>query len=222
MTASASPGGQTAPPSPRPPLDDPEWLSGSERTEAACRRYLEGLRWPDGITCPDCKSRSIIPIRSRPRFYCRDCRHFFSLTSGTVFHNSHLPIWKWFLTIELLLASERGLPANELRNVLGVSYKTAWFAEHRIRAALCEATGNRRAWQPNGDGPNLRTYDRALVGPYHQIGVKYLPAYETEAIWRARQSGNGDGFRATLLSLLRAQPVPLDDLTSCRTCAAVA
>jgi hypothetical protein len=53
------------------------------------------------------------------------------------------------------------------------------------------------------------------------MGVKYLPAYETEASWRSRQSGNIDGFRDTLLALLRAEPVPLDDLTSDRTYAAV-
>jgi transposase-like protein len=199
----------------------PDPVGSPEQTEESCRRYLEELRWPEAICCPRCDGRSISAIRARRRFYCRGCGHFFSLTSGTVFHNSHLPIWKWFLAIGLLLDSDRGFPANELRKVLGVSYKTAWFAEHRIRAALCEATGAQRAWQPNGDGPNPRTYDRALVGPYHQIGVKYLPAYETEATWRARQTGNIDGFRDTVLALLRAQPVPLDDLTSCRASAAV-
>jgi transposase-like protein len=158
-----------------------------ERSEENCRRYLEELRWPDGICCPRCDGRSMSAIHGRRRFYCRGCRHFFSLTSGTAFHNSHLPIWKWFLAIKLLLDSDRGFPANELRKVLGGSYKTAWFAEHRIRAALCEATGAQRAWQPNGHGRNARTYDRALVGPYHQIGVKYLSAYETEASWRARR-----------------------------------
>jgi transposase-like protein len=196
-------------------------VGSPEQTDEKCRRYLEALRWPEGICCPHCYGRSISAISARRRFYCGGCRHFFSLTSGTVFHNSHLPIWKWFLAIELLLYSDRGFPANELRKVLGGSYKTAWFAEHRIRAALCEATGAQRAWQPNGDGPNARTYDRALVGPYHQMGVKYLPAYETEASWRSRQSGNIDGFRDTLLALLRAEPVPLDDLTSDRTYAAV-
>src|SRR5262245_10268740 len=117
MTASASPGEPTATMLPRSLFEDPEWLGSLERTEEECRRYLEELRWPDGISCPHCVSRSIVAIRSRPRFYCRECRHFFSLTSGTAFHNSHLPIWKWFLTIELLLASDGGLPANELTKV---------------------------------------------------------------------------------------------------------
>ena len=152
-----------------------------ESTEEECRRFLEGLRWPDGICCPRCESRAISEIPSRRRFYCRDCRHFFSLTSGTAFHNSHLPIWKWFLAIELLLDAEGGLPANELHKVLGGSYKTAWFAEHRIRAALHEASGARAG----------RTQERALAGRYRQPGLKYLAAYEAEARWRARHGGSG-------------------------------
>jgi len=193
---------------------DVDGVGSPEQTEEDCRRYLEDLRWPDGIRCPRCDCRSISAIRARPRFYCRDCRLFFSLTSGTAFHNSHLPIRKWFLAIKLLLDSDRGFPANELHSVLGGSYKTAWFAEHRIRAALCEATGARRAWEPNGHGPNARTYERALVGPYHQIGVRYLPAYAATAGWRARQRGNIDGFRDTVLALLRAEPLSLDQLTA--------
>jgi hypothetical protein len=77
-----------------------EWApSGGreEEEEEECRRYLEELRWPEGISYPRCEARSIVPIPARWRFYCRDCPHFFSVTSGTAFHNSHLPIWKWFL-----------------------------------------------------------------------------------------------------------------------------
>ncbi len=185
-----------------------------ELTEEECRRFLEGLRWPDGICCPRCEGRTISEIPARRRFYCRDCRHFFSLTSGTAFHNSHLPIWKWFLAIELLLDAEGGLPANELQGVLGGSYKTAWFAEHRIRAALCEATGAQAVPHSELDGSDERTYNRAIAGRYRQFGLKYLAAYEAEARWRARHGGNGEALRATVLALLRAGPVSMRDLGS--------
>jgi len=211
-TARAAPSCPTAASPLRSPLDDPGWLGSPEQAEEDCRRYLEELRWPDGICCPGCDGRAISPIPARRRFYCRSCRHFFSLTSGTVFHNSHLPIWKWFLAIELLLDSEHGLPANELKRLLGGSYKTAWFAEHRIRAALSATTGARRVERPSPTGSVARTYNRLLVGPYHQLGVKYLAAYQTEANWRSRQRGNPDAFRETVLALLRAEPVPLDEL----------
>jgi transposase-like protein len=160
----------------RSPLDHPDWLSSLAQTEERCRRYLEELRWPDGIRCPRCDGRSISPIRARRRFYCRGCRHFFSLTSGTIFHNSHLPIWKWFVAIKLILDTDRGLPANELTMLLGGSYKTAWFAEHRIRGAICEATNAPRSTSSIDNQPDSRTYARPLVGPHHQLARKYLPA----------------------------------------------
>src|SRR5262249_59498058 len=106
-----------------------------------CGAYLVGLRGRDGVSCPDCAARQVTEIPARRRFYCRRCRHFFSVTSGTVLHNCHLPIWKWFVAVELMLTHDDGMPAHSLMKLLGVSYTTAWFAEHRIRAALCNAQG---------------------------------------------------------------------------------
>ena len=99
-------------------------------------RLPRALRWPDGVRCPRCESADTARLEARKKFYCRSCRYHFSVTSGTLFHNSHLPAWKWFLTISLMIQSEDGLPANQLVELLGVTYKTAWFAEHRVRAAL--------------------------------------------------------------------------------------
>ena len=180
-------------------------VGSSELTEEECRRFLEGLRWPDGICCPRCECRAISEIPARRRFYCRGCRHFFSLTSGTAFHNSHLPIWKWFLAIELLLDAEGGLPATELHKVLGGSYKTAWFAGHRIRAALYEATGAQAVPHSQLDGAAARPHERTIGERYRHLGLKYLPAYEAEARWRTRHGGNGEALRETVLALLRAE-----------------
>lgn len=173
------------------PLHDVRWLGDLEQTEDRCRSYLAELRWPDGISCPECDARPVTPIPARRRFYCRRCRHFFSITSGTVFHNCHLPIWKWFVAIDLMLRRDDGVSAHRLMKLLGVSYKTAWFAEHRIRAALCNAQGVARR-QP--------------------FGSRYLPAYEAERRWRTRQQRNADAFRDTVLELLRTEPLALESL----------
>jgi hypothetical protein len=135
---------------------------------------------------------------------------------GLDLHNSHLPIWKWFVAITLILDAERGLPANELRMLLGGSYKTAWFVEHRIRAAICEASSTSRTMSPTLRQPDFRTYARPFVGPHHQPALRYLPAYEAESSWRRRQRGNPDAFRDTVLALLRAEPLSLDVLTACK------
>jgi hypothetical protein len=66
------------------------------------------------------------------------CRYQFSVTAGTIFHDTHLPLWKWFLAVYLIVESKKGISANQLKRTLGDSYKTAWYLAHRIRDALKE------------------------------------------------------------------------------------
>lgn len=106
------------------------------RSEDACREYLERLRWPDGAACPRCGSDSVSEIRDRDQFDCNSCRYQFSVTAGTIFHDTKLPLWKWFVAIYLILESKKGISANQLKRTIGVSYKTAWYLCHRIRAAM--------------------------------------------------------------------------------------
>jgi transposase-like protein len=106
--------------------------------EDKCRRYLEGLRWPDGLECPRCGGKTISHITTRRQLDCDSCRYRFSVTAGTIFHDSHLPLWKWFLAVYLIVESKKGISANQLKRTLNVSYKTAWYLCHRIRAALNE------------------------------------------------------------------------------------
>jgi len=108
-------------------------------SEDRCRAYLEVLRWPEGIRCPDCGSDSISRITTRNQLDCNVCRNRFSVKSGTVFHDSHLPLWKWFLATYLITESKKGISANQLKRTLGVSYKTAWYLCHRIRSAMLDA-----------------------------------------------------------------------------------
>lgn len=109
------------------------------RSEEKCRTYLEELRWPDQVTCPHCGSKSISQIHQRSQYHCNSCRYQFSVTSGTALHNSHLPLWKWFATAYLMIESENGISANQVKRTVGISYKTAWYLCHRIRAAVSEA-----------------------------------------------------------------------------------
>jgi transposase-like protein len=106
--------------------------------EGKCRAYLEGLRWPDGIECPRCGGTVISRIHKRHQLECDSCRYQFSVTAGTIFHDTHLPLWKWFLAVYLIVESKKGISANQLKRTLNVSYKTAWYLSHRIRAALNE------------------------------------------------------------------------------------
>ncbi|MEX0985144.1 MAG: IS1595 family transposase [Actinomycetota bacterium] len=105
-------------------------------SEDRCRSYLETLRWPDGVRCPQCGSQSISRITTRNQYDCNGCRNRFSVKSGTVFHDSHLPLWKWFLATYLITESKKGMSANQIKRTLGVSYQTAWYLCHRIRWAM--------------------------------------------------------------------------------------
>lgn len=105
-----------------------------------CRKYLEALKWPDGIICPRCSGKTISRIYERDQFDCDNCRYQFSVTAGCIFDGTHLPLWKWFLAVYLILESKKAISANQLKRSLAIgSYKTAWYLCHRIRRAVLEA-----------------------------------------------------------------------------------
>ena len=109
-------------------------------SEAKCREYLEQLRWPEGVRCPRCDSAKISRIVKRNQFDCDGCRYQFSVTAGTIFNDSHLPLWKWFLAVYVMGESKKGISANQLKRMLNVSYKTAWYLCHRIRETMTSET----------------------------------------------------------------------------------
>src|ERR1700732_1950340 len=108
------------------------------RSEEKCRAYLEALRWPERVSCPRCASVKTSRIASRSQFDCDSCRYQFSVTAGTIFHDSHLPLWKWLLATYMMAEAKKGVSANQLKRTLAVSYKTAWYLCHRIRKAMQE------------------------------------------------------------------------------------
>lgn len=105
-------------------------------TEEKCYEHLIKVRWPKGVHCPRCKSSNIHDIRGYRTWICRDCRYQFSATAGTIFHDSHIPLSKWFLAIHLMCESKKGISAHQLHRELGITYKSAWYMSHRIRDAM--------------------------------------------------------------------------------------
>jgi len=282
------------------------------QSEAKCRAYLEALRWPDGVKCPRCASSKISRISSRDQFDCDSCRYQFSVTAGTIFHDSHLPLWKWLLAVYMMAESKKGISANQLKRMLKVSYKTAWYLCHRIRATMKDANprrldgivevdetyiggkrrgvgrgrkigkvvvigaadrddheirlrvipsakkkhlrgfiraetdpdaviytdenrsyddlpldGHRHETVKHGAGEYVRAdvhtntiegvwslFKRSLVGSYHQLSTKHLPAYLDEMAFRFNNRSNPYLFRDTLLKLLDAKAVPFKMLVT--------
>ncbi len=109
------------------------------------REHLEAIHWPNGPVCPHCGNINAERITkmqgksTRPGVYkCNECRKPFSVTVGTVFERSKIPLNKWVLASHLMAASKKGMSAHQLHRMLGVTYKTAWFMAHRIREAMKE------------------------------------------------------------------------------------
>jgi len=105
-------------------------------SEDKCRAYLHELRWPNGVTCPRCDHKSISRIAKRNQYNCDSCRYQFSVTSGTIMHDTHLPLWKWVLAVFMIVTSKKPISANRVKGSLNVQYRTALHMCHRIRAAL--------------------------------------------------------------------------------------
>jgi transposase-like protein len=113
--------------------------------EDAARELLEELRWgKEGAVCPHCGGSDPYKLTPKPTskkpgrkglYKCRACRKQFTVTVGTVFEDSHIPLSKWLLAIHLLASSKKGISAHQLHRNLGISYKGAWFMAHRLRFA---------------------------------------------------------------------------------------
>jgi transposase-like protein len=284
-------------------------------SEEKCRAYLEAIRWPEGVRCPRCDAnKGISRIVKRGQFECESCGYQFSVTAGTIFHDSHLPLWKWFLAVYMIGESKKGISSNQLKRMLNVSYKTAWYLSHRIRAAMqddmaelltgiieadelfvggekrhpfgrkpsperqamvlgaVEREGRvriRLSQHPRAtravveeflgsvvaddaeaiytDGNNAYVgiadentwhgvvnhgigqwvqadvhtntiegvwslFERSVVGSYHHMSVKHLPAYLDEMAFRYNNRENAYLFRDTLLRLLGAEPMEYAEL----------
>ena len=128
----------------------------------AARKHLEALRWPDGAECPFCGLINATKLEGKAHrdglYQCNNCREQFTVTVGTVFERSKIPLNKWLLCNHLLVSSKKGISAHQIHRMLGVTYKTAWFMCHRIRKAM-EDDGS-----PLGGEGKVVESDEAFVG----------------------------------------------------------
>jgi transposase-like protein len=113
------------------------------------REHLEKTVWPKGPICPHCgaldNAHLMTGESTRPGLYkCRDCREPFTVTVGTVFERSKIPLNKWVLASHLMASSKKGFSAHQLHRTIGVTYKTAWFMMHRLREAMKPAKKARK------------------------------------------------------------------------------
>jgi transposase-like protein len=161
--------------------------------ETAARKHLEKLLWPNGPVCPHCKATNEATAlkgkSTRPGVYwCNACQKPFSVTVGTVYERSHIPLHKWLLATHLLTSSKKGISAHQLMRMLDLgSYRSAWFMAHRIRAAMAPAPGS----EPPLGGPG-----KVVEADEAYIGKKDGPK------GRKAPGAGGAGHKRTVLSLV--------------------
>jgi transposase-like protein len=284
-----------------------------------CRNYLERLRWPEAVHCPKCNGTKISSILKRDQYNCdnESCGYQFSVMAGTIFHDTHLPLTKWFLATYLLCQSRKGMSANQIKRMLGINYRTAWYLCHRIRHAVEQVNdpkldgtvevdetyvgGKKIGWgvhagkkakeivigirQRGGDLRYFHAEDtksgtlaqyirdnvsadvdvivtdefssypyamdragisrtkhktiehkkrhyvdgdihtntvesafsllkRGIIGTWHRVSAKHLPAYLDEMTWRFNNRKNPFMFRDTMLRLIHSENLEYKDLTA--------
>jgi transposase-like protein/ribosomal protein L37AE/L43A len=156
--------------------DYPRTLMELERRfsdELACRKYLSDLRWPEGFVCPGCKAQRSLEIR-RDLWRCLACQRETSVTAGTIFQDSKLPLTIWFRAMWQIISQKNGVSAMGLQRDLGLgSYKTAWTLLHKLRRAMVRPGRDRLKglvevddayWGGKEDDVSGRqTYEKALI-----------------------------------------------------------
>jgi ISXO2-like transposase domain/Transposase zinc-ribbon domain len=113
-------------------------------TEEQCRAAVEKLRWPGGFVCPLCGGTEGTRLSTRAKIQCRACRHQTSLTAGTIFHATKLPLTAWFLAMWLIASAKNGISSVELGRRLGIKQTNAWAVKQKVMHVMAEREGKRR------------------------------------------------------------------------------
>ncbi len=143
------------------------------------REWLEGLLWPDGPTCPHCgeidNATELNGEAHRDGLYkCAACFDQFTVTVGTIFEGSHLPLNKWLFAFHMMVSSKKGVSAKQIERMLGVTYKTAWFMCHRIREAMRDGT----VLPPMGGQNKVVEIDETYMGGKAKNRKNHVPPKE--------------------------------------------
>ena len=158
------------------------------------REAIEALMWPNGPVCPHCgctgKIGKIEGKSARPGlYYCGDCKKQFTVTVGTIFERSKVPLSKWWMAIHLMASSKKGMSAHQMHRMLGVAYQTAWFMEHRIREAMRDGV-----LSPMGGGGGVVEIDETYIGRKDGFEVKQGAWHKNTILTLVERDGRARSF----------------------------
>lgn len=154
-------------------------------TEAQCQRALENARWPQGFVCPACSSGSFCRVmHGRVKtFQCNRCHKQVTLTGGSIFHSTKLPLTLWFQAMFFLSQTKTNISTLELMRLIGVSYRTAWRMKHKLMQVMCERERSRQLTDRVELDDSYLGGERSggKVGRGSENKVPFIAAVETNA-----------------------------------------
>lgn len=179
--------------------------------EKPCHDYLEAARWPGGLRCLKCDHDKVCKFTSKGKtrvnakgiartgpdrfmYQCLKCKYKFQATTGTIFSDTHLPLSKWMLAVAIMCNAKKSVSAKQMERDMGVSYKTAWYLNHRIRKAMDEGF--------TGVFDGVVEVDETYVGGVYDRRRNREP-WEKQPVFGAVQRASG-----VECSKVRAFPIP--------------
>jgi transposase-like protein len=164
--------------------------------ETKAREWLEARVWPHGVICRHCGNADALRIASlkgkasRPGVYqCAECRQQFTVTVGTVFERSKIPLTKWLAALFLIVSSKKGISAHQVHRMLGISYKSTWFMVHRLREAMRSG-----ALAPMGGSGSIVEIDETYIGRKEGTEVRRGTAHKRIVLTLVERGGSARSF----------------------------
>ena len=179
-------------------------------TDEACRDYLGALRWPEGFVCPRCQGKKGWKM-ARGLWLCGDCRYQASVTAGTIFQDSHLPLSLWFRAMWCVTSQKNGASALTIQRLLGLgSYKTAWALLHKLRRAMVRPGRDRLQGAVEVDEAYWGGEEGGMIGRKTEEKALIVVAAEEDGagIGRIRMRRIATPDRANLHGFIRAAIEP--------------
>jgi transposase-like protein len=184
--------------------------------EDEARKALEQVRWPNGAVCPHCgvTGNGVVKVEGKKQshrpglYYCNHCKGQFTVTVGTVFERSKVPLTKWWMAVYLLNSSKKGMSAHQIHRTLKVTYKTAWFMMHRIREAM--RTGG---LGPMGGSGKTVEVDETYIGRLEVQPAKAGPATKNIVLTLVERGGRARSFHIDATSIAQVIPIIRENIS---------
>jgi transposase-like protein len=181
--------------------------------EEQAREHLEALRWANGRVCPHCgECEQTSPTESKNHkpglYYCNSCKSTFTVTVGTLFERSHVPLNKWLMAFHLVAASKKGMSSKQLERMLGVSYKTAWFMSHRIREAMTTEGGG----MLGGDGGPVEVDETYWGGKSKHVAGHTGYNHKMKIVSLVERNGEKRSFHVATVNAETLRPILISQI----------